>query len=137
MKYILMLLTTLYSCLCAANSIELDYFKKIDLPIGQSGCWYYYPANQANKPGNVIAVGDAGSDSINLIINGGRETIGNWAAEYSEEHHLITYENINFKVTISSKVLSESRPSIQLESMLTITSGKIKRSFEVFGECGS
>jgi len=59
---------TLSSWVCIANNIELGYFKSADLPNGQSGCWYYYPVKQGNKPGNIIAVGNAASDSLDVSL---------------------------------------------------------------------
>ena len=119
-----------------AENIELGYFTNKDLSDGQSGCWYYYPANK-KQFGNVVGLGESAHDAIYLIINGEKKMIDNWKADYQKEDHYISYSDPEYNVEIHSKVLIESQYSSQYESTLTVTTESGTTTIGTFGECGS
>jgi len=125
------------SAIPASNvGMELGYFSKADLSTGQSGCWYYHPADRKHL-GKVVGLGDNASEAIALIINGKKITIGNWRADYQNTRHRISYDNDQYQVDIFSEVLSEGRFSTQTFSTIRITRDATQISLKTFGECGS
>jgi hypothetical protein len=92
MKLITVILIMFISSISNAKDLEFGYFNNKDLSVGQNGCWYYHPANK-KRSGNVIAFGESADNAINLIINGKKEMIANWKADYYK-----TYVNISYSV---------------------------------------
>ena len=120
----------------AAGNLEFGYFTVNDLPAGQSGCWYYYPAEK-KQTGNIIGLGEAADDAIYMIINGEKVMVGNWAADYQETYHSISYSNDKFKINIYSKVLNSGKYSSQYASTITVKTDSNQSVIQAFGECGS
>ena len=120
----------------STEKIELDYFTNRHLSGGQSGCWYYFPAEK-KQGGSVIALGESADNAIHMIINGEKVMIGNWKADYQKLYHNISYSSPDYQVQIHSKVLSESKFSSEYESTIKIKSKTGKTVIEVFGQCGS
>lgn len=136
MKLISSILFIIIPTFSYAENIKLGYFTAKDISGGQSGCWYYHPADK-QRSGNVIGLGESADDAIYLLINGEKKMIGNWKADYQKEQHIITYSSPVYSVEIHSRILGESQYSSQYESTLAVTTKTGKTVVEVFSECGS
>ena len=126
------------ACLAApvADDLEIGYLTASDFPAGQSGCWYYYPAEK-RQTGSIIGLGEAAEEAIYMIINGEKVMVGNWVADYQETYHSISYKNDQYEIDIVSRVLNSGNYSFQYESTITVKTDSSQSVIQTFGECGS
>ena len=115
------------------ESIDVDYFKKNTSP--QCGCWYYVPVDMKNK-GNLIAIGRAIDNSIELVLDGEKIAIGNWYSVSQDDIDYVSYHDGNYSLNIKSTMLHSGKHSSQFNSRLSIKKGANTATIEAFGECG-
>ena len=124
------------------NEIVIDFIELSNTPVtSQCGCWYYSTENyhglENGKPTKkLVAVGEAGEDGIYMNINGKNIFVNNWHADYQEKIHKINYSTENYKISILSNVLRESRFSSDFQSKITVSNKTEEISINAFGECG-